>query len=140
MRLLRMRTFTFLTFTPMSPTLTTSTTILWVLHWVAATIWLAGAIFLILWAIRSLTPSHLLAWGVGLFIAGILGTMLTIPAALTGLRSIQGSASTTSTTERMMTMMQTHDAGSDPTAHAQHQQMETMMHAMLGDDRSPQLR
>lgn len=125
---------------PSFATLSTATMVLWTLHWVAATLWVAGAILLILWAIRSITPPHLRAWGAGLFIAGIVGTLLTIPAALTGLRSIQGGASTAATMERMMAMMQMHDAGSDPTAHAQHQQMEDMMRAMLGDDRSPQLR
>ena len=125
---------------PILPTLNTATIVLWTLHWVAATIWIAGAILLGIWAIRSLTASRLGAWGAGLFLVGVLGTIVTIPAALTGLRSIQGAPSMPATTERMMTMMLTHDAGSDPAAHAQHQQMEAMMRAMLGDDRSPQLR
>lgn len=125
---------------PILPTLSTATIVLWTLHWVAATIWIVGAILLGIWAIRSLTASRLWAFGAGLFLAGVLGTVVTIPAALTGLRSMHGASRTPATMERMMTMMQTHDAGSDPAAHAQHQQMEAMMRAMLGDDRSPQLR
>ena len=119
-------------------TLGTSTIILWVFHWVAPTIWVAGVILLGLWAVRSLTASRLWAWGAGLFIAGSLGTSLTVPAALTGWQSMHGGVGTTATMERMMSMMQTHDVGRDPTAHVQHQQMEDMMRATLGDDRSPQ--
>lgn len=54
--------------------------LLMILHCLACFALLAGVIFLVAWAIKTLTPANLLRWSIGLLVGGALVCLLTMVA------------------------------------------------------------
>src|SRR5438067_1808340 len=49
------------------------------IHLAFATSWLIGMVFLLTWGVRYADKHRLRTWGIRLIIAGILGSVITIP-------------------------------------------------------------
>lgn len=58
---------------------------LWGLHVLSVVLFFVGILFLVLWAMKTLTPGQLKTWGIGLAVAGTIAFLLTI-----GLRGAPG--------------------------------------------------
>jgi len=107
----------------------------WALHWAFGTLWIIGAILFVAWAIKNLHASTLRNWAIGLFIAGVLGTLITAPADMMIWRAIFGNRGSMmmndNNMERMMQMMMKHDETNPDHAH---NEIEGMMRGILEKD------
>jgi hypothetical protein len=54
--------------------------LLMIVHCLACLALLAGVIFLVAWAIKTMTPANLLRWSIGLLVGGALACLLTMVA------------------------------------------------------------
>lgn len=111
----------------------------WALHWAFGTFWIIGAILFVAWAIKNLSSVTLRNWAIGLFIAGIIGAIITAPADIAVWRTMLGGRSGMmdgDTMGRMMQMMLDHD---EVNPDAEHDEIEGMMRDVLrgtGNNRS----
>lgn len=103
----------------------------WALHWAFGTFWIIGAILFVAWAIKSLNGATLRNWAIGLFVAGIIGTVITAPADIAVWRTILGGRGGMMDGDmmgRMMQMMIEHDETSPD---AEHDEIEGMMRDVI---------
>ncbi len=97
-------------------------------------LFLAGAVLFLVWALKTLAASQLLAWSLSLVALGFLGVLLTASFPFAGIRWISqqwGSGDGMMDMRlmgRMMEMMEDHDEA-DPDE--DHEGIEDMMHGMM---------
>lgn len=110
----------------------------WALHWAFGTFWIIGAILFVAWAIKNLSGAALRNWAIGLFVAGIIGAIITAPADIAVWRTVLGGRSGMMDGDmmgRMMQMMMEHD---ETNPDAEHDEIEGMMRdALRGNRNSP---
>ena len=110
--------------------------VLWSLHILSVIAFFTGVLFLIFFAIKTLTPAQLKNWAIGLMIGGAIVCLFTIAAR--GGPWIGGQFSGKSgmqmqTMGRMMEMMMDHDEGMTDEGHDEHEEMEEMMREMIDE-------
>ena len=106
----------------------------WALHWAFGTLWIVGTILFVAWAVKNLSGATLRNWAIGLFIAGIIGVIVTAPADIAVWRTVLGGRGgmmmDADMMGRMMQMMMEHD---ETNPDAEHDEIEGMMRNMLQD-------
>lgn len=104
----------------------------WALHWAFGTFWIIGSILFVAWAIKNLNGTMLRNWAIGLFIIGIIGTIITAPADIAVWRTVfgnrNGMMSDSDMMGRMMQTMMNHDEANPS---EEHDEIEGMMRGIL---------
>ena len=88
------------------------------LHMVAALAFSLGIIFLIVWAVKTLSTAQLKTWGIALAVVGFLLCALTLPAGMAGKRG----------------MMMKHSMSGDDGMEMSMMEMSEMLDGKTGDD------
>jgi len=108
--------------------LSSVTATLWLIHWIGGTLWIVGAVLIVVWAVKHLSPEHLRSLGLWTFVIGILISVLTASAAAQGMQWLlagEHGASMTSagSTDSMMDGMMRTQGGTNSLEHQEHEQI-----------------